>query len=400
VTLATPVTLTAAGDAFDTGGGQIVVTAPISESQLSTAPMPVSLVKSGSGTLTLSATNTYSGGTCVEEGTMIVTQADALPTNTPVTIDSGMLVLSQKSTSWVNNPGARHNFSMLTVSGGGGGGTLDVKNNLVVVNYGTNSSPYADLAAAVNSGYIVQSTGEANRTVGIYDNGSAVLVGYACPGDTMLRGLVNSKDIGRILSAGKYGIGPSNARWDEGDFNHDGKVDSHDIGLILASGEYNAGTYDAAQMQPLSVISGLPSAARATLIYDPATGDLKIDPNGNTMTGFDLWDSAANFFVANAAFPPGGAFTTDDATEKFWSCFNPPNYLNAVWDLGDVAPAGLTEAQFTAALNNAAGDSVWYKSGGGTFDYNVNVVPEPSALALLAVGALSLLTRYRRKQAA
>ena len=225
-------------------------------------------------------------------------------------------------------------------------------------------------------------------------------MGYACPGDTMLRGLVNSRDIGNILAAGKYGIGPSNARWDEGDFTHDGKVDSRDIGAVLTAGVYGGGVYAAGSLAPMSVISGSPSAARATLIYDATTGDVKIDPNGNTMTGFDLWDSAGNFFVGSAAFPPGGAFMTDDLTEKFWSCFNPPNYLVAVWDLGNVAPAGLTEAQFMAALNHAAGDSVWYKAGGGSFNYNMQYVPEPSALILLATAMCGLLTRSRRKQAA
>ena len=72
---------------------------------------------------------------------------------------------------------------------------------------------------------------------------------------------------------------------------------------------------------------------------------MKLDPNGNTMTGFRLLDSGGNFFVNPpplTVFPPGGAFTTDTATEKFWSCFNPPNYLTSVVDLGDIAPAGLT----------------------------------------------------------
>ena len=108
------------------------------------------------------------------------------------------------------------------------------------------------------------------------------------------------------------------------------------------------------------------------------------------MTGFRLRDSRGSFFVASAAFPPGGAFTTDTAAEKFWGGFNPPNYLTSVVDLGDIAPTGLTNAQFLAAMNNIGGDSVWTEAGGGSFDYNFTSVPEPSTFALLGVGAIGL----------
>jgi hypothetical protein len=315
-------------------------------------------------------------------------------------ITGGTTTFARKPQSWTANPEARQTIRALTLaSGGGGGGRLDLMNNLLSVNYGMPPSPYSALAQAVNSGAITQGSGISNRTVGIYDNGSSVLVGYAAPGDSMMRGKVDSRDIGRILAAGKYGIGPSNARWDEGDFTHDTQVNSRDIGAILAAGVYGTGIYD---LGSKLVISGPPAAGRATLIYDPATGDVKIDPNGNVMTGFDLYDSAGNFFVGAAAMPPGAAFITNDATEKFWSCFNPPNYLVATWDLGNIAPAGLTEAQFKAALNNAAGDTVWFKAGGGAFDYNLSYVPEPSSFVLLAVGALGLagvLARRRWRKA-
>jgi hypothetical protein len=49
------------------------------------------------------------------------------------------------------------------------------------------------------------------------------------------------------------------------------------------------------------------------------TGDVKIDPNGNTMTGLRLKDSAGFFFVAPAVLPPGGAFVTNSPAGKFWA---------------------------------------------------------------------------------
>ena len=113
------------------------------------------------------------------------------------------------------------------------------------------------------------------------------------------------------------------------------------------------------------------------------------------MTGFRLLDSAGNFFVASAAFPAGGAFTTDTAAEKFWSTFSSSSYLTSVFDLGDIAPAGLTDAAFLAAMNNLSGDSVWTKAGGGSFDYNFVSVPEPSSLILGLLGVLGLSVGWR-----
>lgn len=68
----------------------------------------------------------------------------------------------------------------------------------------------------------------------------------------------------------------------------------------------------------------------------------------------------------------------------------------SLWDLGVIAPPGLREAQFMSALNNLAGDSVWTRAGGGSADFNLDYVPEPATLALLAVGRLAMIRRRRR----
>jgi hypothetical protein len=145
------------------------------------------------------------------------------------------------------------------------------------------------------------------------------------------------------------------------------------------------------------VIGGTPSSLRATIIYNPTSGDVEINPNGNTMTGFRLLDSAGNFFVASAVFPPGGAFTTDTAAQKFWSTFSPSSYLISTFDLGDIAPIGLTDTQFLADMNNLSGDSVWTAAGGGSFDYNFTSVPEPATMTMLLLGGLAVLARRKAK---
>lgn len=186
------------------------------------------------------------------------------------------------------------------------------------------------------------------------------------------------------------------AQWDQGDFNHDGQVDSSDIIALLASGAYNTGTYSPV-VAPALVVGGTPSPTRATVIYNPTTGDVTIDPNGNTMSGFRLFDSAGSFFVASATFPPGGAFTTDTAAQKFWSTFSSSSYLTSPFDLGDIAPSGLTDTQFMADMNNVSTDSVWTAAGGGSFNYNYSSVPEPATMSLLIMGGMAVLARKRAK---
>jgi hypothetical protein len=154
--------------------------------------------------------------TLTSSGTL---QVDALAGAGTLAVTGGTAALTQKSTSWTTNPAAVQNIGMLTISGAG---VLDVANNLVNVNYGALGSPYTALALQVNSVVITQSTAVPYRTVGIYDTvsnldgttpgGTTVRLGYASPGDTMLRGHVDSSDILNILSAGKYGIGPSSAQ--------------------------------------------------------------------------------------------------------------------------------------------------------------------------------------------
>ncbi len=365
----------------------------------------------GSGTTHLVSSGSIMGGKVAVGNNATLTssgvlQVDALSGGGTLAVTGGTAALTQKGASWPTNSAAAQNIGMLTI---GGAGSLDVTNNLVNVNYGAAASPYSALATQVNSGVITQSTGVSYRTVGIYDTasnldgttpgGKTVRLGYASPGDTMLRGKADSSDIINILSAGKFGVGSSNARWDEGDFDHNAMVDSSDIIALLAAGTYNTGTYNSPVIGSLLVVSGPPSSLLATVIYNPASGDVKIDPNGNTMSGFRLRDSAGNFFVAGAAFPAGGAFTTDTAAEKFWSTFSSSSYLTSVFDLGDIAPSGLTDAQFMADMNNLSGDSVWTKAGGGSFNYNFTSVsvPEPATLALFGTGCLMAFGVVRRR---
>ena len=57
----------------------------------------MTIVKSGSGTLTLTGTNTYSGATIVSNGTLVVSSTGMLGNSTNITVAAGTLTLQNSS---------------------------------------------------------------------------------------------------------------------------------------------------------------------------------------------------------------------------------------------------------------------------------------------------------------
>src|SRR5258708_7518824 len=85
----------------------------------------VALVKTGTGALTLSGTNTYGGGTTISSGTIIVANGSGLGTGTATLNDAGT---------------GTSNTSLLAVGGLNNPGLNPIANNIVVANLGTGAS--------------------------------------------------------------------------------------------------------------------------------------------------------------------------------------------------------------------------------------------------------------------
>jgi autotransporter-associated beta strand protein len=186
-----------------------------------------SLTKMGSGSLTLSTVNTYSGGTNVSGGTLIVGANKALPSNQVVTVTGGNLQLA-------SNIGGE-TISSLAISGGG---TLDLTNNHIIIDYGNSADEAAvdsTIRGYINSGVLFSSQANSSYGVGWADGNDApesgivpvnsVLVTYALYGDANLDGVVNGDDF--TILAGN--LGKSVSGWDKADFNHDGLVSGDDF---------------------------------------------------------------------------------------------------------------------------------------------------------------------------
>ncbi len=211
-----------------------------------------SLTKSGSGSATLSTVNTYSGGTNVTAGTLIIGANGALPSNQAVTLSGGTLQLAP-------NTGGE-TVSSLTISAGS---ALDLTNNHIIVSDpggSIDATIKAYLAAGYNGGswngasaggVITTSApitiGAGTYSIGYADGADNVVAGllsgelevaYTLAGDANLDGKVDSADFG--ILADNYGA--SGAVWDEGDFNYDGKVDSADFGILAVNYGQSAGS--------------------------------------------------------------------------------------------------------------------------------------------------------------
>ena len=205
------------------------------------------VVKTGVGTLVLDQTNTLTGSTTVQQGTLQLANGSALGSST--------LAVAAGATASVAN--------YLTTSVGGldlsANGLVDVTNGSLTVESGlTAPQLVAELLEGRGGGSwtgtsgITSSTAAADlassipRSVGWLDNGDGSLtVAYAAPGDTNLDWSVDILDTANFLALGKFDTG-SAATWLEGDFNYDGIVDILDASAFISTGLFDTGTYNAA----------------------------------------------------------------------------------------------------------------------------------------------------------
>jgi len=268
------------------------------------------LVKQGAGTLVLSAAATFSGGTVVEQGEVVIRNTAALGTGS-LTVRAGAKVRLDIGAATVP-------VSALALDATG---KVDLGTGKIVLAGGWNA---ADMRAKILAGFgdgswngtsgITSSAAAATpyRAVGWINNGDGSLtLSFAADGDTNLDGYVDLSDLMNILASGKYNTGAA-ADWADGDCTLDGYVDLSDLMNILASGLYGQGPYNA-QVQPAVLASG-GSTGESTALS--TTGSTTVSTTGSTGESAPLTptvDPLALAFALNA-----DPTSTTTAKKKPW----------------------------------------------------------------------------------
>jgi len=204
---------------------------------------PLRLVKRGAGRLILDRPNSFTGGTVVEEGEVVVRDIVALGSG-GIEVRSGARLVLDVGYGRVALPGlVLAAGGRIDVGTGGlviaaGATTLATVRQQLVAGRGTGD--WATTSSGIGSAAAGQGT---NRAVGMLpqDDGS-ILVAFAAPGDLDLDGFIDIGDIAAMLGSGLVDTGLA-AGWWQGDVNYDGVVDSLDLGELLAGGLYDQGNY-------------------------------------------------------------------------------------------------------------------------------------------------------------
>lgn len=204
------------------------------------------VVKRGAGTLVLTVAASFTGGTVVEAGTLIIRHADALGVGS-LTVRAGAIVRLDIGTDRVAVTALSLDAAgLLDVDAGGvsvAAGGLALATFRQRLSVGRNGGTWNGSSGIVSTFAAEEVAAGLPRAVGWFDDGAEPLTfAFAAPGDTNLDGLVDVLDAAAFISSGAYDAAIESG-WMNGDFNDDGIVDVLDAADLIGGGLYDAGNY-------------------------------------------------------------------------------------------------------------------------------------------------------------
>jgi autotransporter-associated beta strand protein len=198
----------------------------------------------GASTVTLSTVNTYSGGTSVSAGTLVVGVHGALP--------NGSLAISGGKVQLASNTGLAQATSLSIT----GNGVLDITNNHMIVTYAPGTQATVDAAIrsyliAGRSGGTWAGTSGITSSVAALPANSHYAIGYADGADGKVAGLSSGQieikytllgdaDLDGVVTGSDFtalvgNLGKSGRVWDQGDFEYTGSVTGSDFTDLVSN---------------------------------------------------------------------------------------------------------------------------------------------------------------------
>ncbi|MFM7185886.1 MAG: glycosyl hydrolase [Planctomycetota bacterium] len=228
--------------------GVVTVAAGVTQTDATVRTGTTPLRKRGPGTLVVTAASTFTGGTVVEEGELVVRNAAALGSG-PLEVRAGARLTldigydSISVTRLTLDPAARLDVGtgrIEVAAGGFDAATVRQRVLAALVDGGWGGAAGLGSTAAL---------ADSRRAIGTWSDASGITVGWAAAGDTNLDGIVDVLDVSNLVEAARYNAVRS-ATWQHGDFNYDGLFDVLDVAELVDAHLFGAGSYRTPPVAP------------------------------------------------------------------------------------------------------------------------------------------------------
>jgi autotransporter-associated beta strand protein len=454
ISAAAPVTVTGASASLLVNNAQAI--ASISSSGNATLTAGTSIVGLGNGVGTGTTTTGFTTGGITGTGTLTVNGTANLYAST---ITQKQLNVGSASTVTIADSAAPGNTAATSVlTDIANSGTLDLNNNDLIV---LDTTQYSTVKGLIVNAYdggawdqpgITSSSARANASVYAlgYAQAStigstsfdgrtftdAVLVKYTLLGDSQLRGTVGLGDYDTVLS--NYGTAQD---WSGGDFHYGGVVGIGDYDDVLTNfGAHASGNVTVGPSLTRSI------SAAASINPDLAKTDLKLEVNTTTgdvyvvatasaaFTGYTISDPTAHLLGGSTSPDPdkllsvaagnGGNTNVYETSGTYVDWFKITETASQVAegqqqngfgthssrddtinipaggtiDFGDIYNTAAAQQDLTFDFAEAGTEPTngptYY---GAEVDYISSSAPEPASVSLLAIGAMGMLSRRRRR---